>query len=240
MKGYLYIVGAGLKSDQITIKGLNVLKKADVVLYDRLIDIEILQEVIGEIIDVGKLPYKHGTKQSGINELLKKYLLESKTVVRLKGGDTSIFARSIEEIEVAKDVNANVEIVPGVTAASVAVSKILCSLTDRQTSSGVIFITGHKCKGELDNLYDWQALVKLNMTVVIYMGAKNMPSIINKLLENGLNSEMPVLVAEKLESPEERIFITKAIAARKYLEIVENPVISIIGNILYFSNIKKE
>lgn len=235
MKGFLYLVGAGLKSEQITIRGLNVLKKADVVLYDRLIDKELLKDVFSKTIDVGKLPYKHGTQQSVINELMRKYLLENKIVVRLKGGDTSIFARTIEEIEVAKEVGAEVEIVPGVTAASVAVSKLLCSLTDRQSSSGVIFITGHKCKGELDNLYDWRSLVKLNMTLVIYMGAKNMPFIINKLLENGLNGETPVLVAEKLDSTEENIFLTKAMEARTYLEIVENPVITIIGNILHSS-----
>ena len=237
MKGYLYLVGAGLQRDHITIRGLNVLKAADVVLYDRLIDRKILHDINGEIIDVGKLPYKHGTKQSGINELLKKYLLENKRVVRLKGGDTSIFARSIEEIGIAKEVGANIEVIPGVTAASVAVSKILCSLTDRQTSSGVIFITGHKCVGELDDLYDWQALVKLNMTIVIYMGAKNMPFIIDKLLESGLKPEIPLLVAEKLETVDERIFLTKAIDARDPLEKVDNPVITIISEVLYYSNI---
>jgi len=134
-------------------------------------------------------------------------------------------------------VGAEVEIVPGVTAASVAVSKILCSLTDRQTSSGVIFITGHKCIGELDELYDWQALVRLNMTIVIYMGAKNMAFIMNKLLENGLKSEVPVLIAEKLDCSDEMIVLTKASDARNALEKVENPVITIIGEVLYYSNI---
>lgn len=237
MKGSLYLVGAGLQRDHITIRGLNLLKSADVVLYDRLVDKKLLQEIQGKIIDVGKLPYKHGMKQSGINELLKKYLLENKSVVRLKGGDTSIFARSIEEIDIAKEVGANIEIIPGVTAASVAVSKILCSLTERQTSSGVIFITGHKCVGELDSLYDWQALVKLDMTIVIYMGARNMSFIVKKLLENGLKSEIPVLVAEKLETVDERIILTNAIDARDHLEKVDNPVITIIGKVLYYSNI---
>lgn len=238
MKGCLYLIGAGLQRDHITIRGLDVLKTADVVLYDRLIDCNILKEVVGEMVDVGKLPYKHGMKQSGINELLRKYLLENKTVVRLKGGDTAIFARSIEEIEVAKEVGAHIEVIPGVTAASVAVSKILCSLTDRQTSSGVIFMTGHKCKGDLDNLYDWQALVKLNMTIVIYMGAKNMPFIINKLLQFGLNPETPVLIAEKLESVHEKILLTRAVAAKKHLANVENPVVTIVGEVLHYSTIK--
>lgn len=238
MKGHLFLVGAGLKGDHITMRGLNVLKSADVVLYDRLIDKKILSEVRGTLIDVGKLPYKHGMKQSGINELLKKYLLENKTVVRLKGGDTAIFARAIEEVDVAMAVGAEVEIVPGVTAASVAVSKILCSLTDRQTSSGAIFITGHKCIGELDELYDWQALVRLNMTIVIYMGAKNMAFIMNKLLENGLKSEVPVLIAEKLDCSDEMIVLTKASDARNALEKVENPVITIIGDVLHSSHIK--
>lgn len=238
MKGQLFLVGAGLRGDHLTIRGLNVLKTADVVLYDRLIDKKILKETHGKLIDVGKLPYKHGMKQKGINELLKKYLLENKKVVRLKGGDTAIFARSIEEVEVARIVGAVVEIIPGVTAASVAVSKILCSLTDRNTSSGVIFITGHKCVGELDELYDWQSLVRLNMTIVIYMGAKNMAFIINKLLEYGLKDDVPVLIAEKLDSSEEKIFLTKASDARDTLKGVENPVITIIGDVLYCSHIK--
>jgi len=125
MKGHLFLVGAGLKGDHITMRGLNVLKSADVVLYDRLIDKKILSEVRGTLIDVGKLPYKHGMKQSGINELLKKYLLEIRLWWDWKEEIQQYFARAIEEVEVAMAVGAEVEIVPGVTAASVAVSKFM-------------------------------------------------------------------------------------------------------------------
>jgi uroporphyrin-III C-methyltransferase len=232
MSGHLYLIGAGLKYEHISIRGYTVLKKADIILYDRLVDKNLLNLSNAEKIDVGKLPCEHGKQQNCINELLIKYLLEDKVVVRLKGGDTSIFARTLEEVEIAKSVRAKIEIVPGITAASVAVSKLMCSLTDRQTSSGVIFITGHKCQGDLEKLYDWDALVKLNMTIVVYMGAKNMPFIINKLIEHQMDKKIPVIIAEKLETSDEKIFLTTVGEAHQFLSKVENPAITLIGKVL--------
>ncbi|MDY6821132.1 MAG: uroporphyrinogen-III C-methyltransferase [Deferribacterota bacterium] len=232
MKGRLYLVGSGLKADLITIRGLNILKEADVVLYDRLIDRKLLDNCNCEKIDVGKHPYSHNRRQSEINLLIEKYLLEDKKVVRLKGGDPSIFSRVSEEIDVAKKLGCPIEVIPGVTAASVAASKILCSLTDRQYSSGTVFITGHRCKENLELLYNWKYLVELKLTIVIYMGVKNMLLIIDKLIENGLPLDTPLLIAEKLETSDEKIILTDLENSKNMFDDIGFPNITIIGNVL--------
>ena len=204
----LTLIGAGQKYDLITIRGLEALKTADVVLYDRLVDSALLDGLSCELVDVGKSPYKHGVRQEYINELIQKYLNEFDNVVRLKGGDSTVFSRGAEEIEIAEKMNAEVQIIPGVTAASSAVARIKANLTDRRHSSGVLFLTGHKSGEELETGFDWKAIAALNMTMAIYMGVKSLPKIAGLLIENGMDSATPVLIAEGVESSSERIFKT--------------------------------
>jgi uroporphyrin-III C-methyltransferase len=237
MKGILYIVGAGLKADLITVRGLKIINKADIILYDRLIDIKLLKDYKGKKINVGKLPYSHSEQQSHINELIEKYLMKGQKVVRLKGGDSVIFSRALEEIEVAKKIGAKIEIVPGITSASVAITKIEGALTDRRFSSGVIFITGHSCKNDIEKSYNWHLLSELKLTIAIYMGAKNTAFIINNLVESGLPGETSVLIAEKLESKDEKTTLTRADKAVESLANVSFPVITIIGDVIKASGI---
>ena len=242
MSRKLCIIGAGQKYDLITLRGLDCLKKADIVLYDRLIDKKILDFTNAEKIDVGKLPYKHGFKQVHINDTIKSFLLNDKHIVRLKGGDSTIFSRSIEEIKVARDVGASVEIIPGVTAASSTAARINCALTDRNLSSGVIFITGHQSLENLEKEYNWKAIVQLKMTIVIYMGIKNMGYIANRLIECSLSRETAALIAEKIEMENERLlFVTldkieETIKDKK----VEFPAVVIIGDVLKYAFGSKE
>lgn len=203
--GKLILIGAGNSSDLITLRGLDRLKKADVILYDRLIDIAILEKVSGSKINVGKIPYENRHNQKYINQLIRKYLLMDFNVARLKSGDVSIFSRAVEEIETAENCGAAVEIVPGITTASTFSAKIKASLTKRNVSPGVVFITGHKCSEDIDNCYNWKALVELGMTIAVYMGVKNMKYIAGRLIEHGLSADTPVVVGENIENKGERI-----------------------------------
>ena len=230
----LIITGAGLSDDLISLRGFELLKNADVVLYDRLINKKILDGLSAELIDVGKIPYKKCTRQSDINALIKKYLLQDKVVVRLKGGDSTIFARSIEEIDVANKLNAEVEIVPGVTSAATLSAKLKSALTDRNKASGVIFLTGHsKPDKDLKDAYNWQALASLNLTIVIYMGIKNMPLIGKYLIDAGMKEDTPVVIGENLETDDERILQTTLKNAPEFIinNNVKHPATIIIGDI---------
>ncbi|TYB32966.1 MAG: uroporphyrinogen-III C-methyltransferase [Flexistipes sinusarabici] len=203
--GKLTLIGAGNSCDLMTLRGLGRLKKADIILYDRLIDIAILENVSGSKINVGKIPYGNRHNQKYINQLIRKYLLMDFNVVRLKSGDVSIFSRASEEIETGRDCGAVIEIVPGVTTASAFSAKIKAVLTKRDVSSGVVFITGHKSRGNIDDKYNWRALVELGMTIAVYMGVKNMKYIAERLIEHGLPNDTPVVVGEDLENAGERI-----------------------------------
>ncbi|WP_027390363.1 uroporphyrinogen-III C-methyltransferase [Chrysiogenes arsenatis] len=205
----LIIVGAGLGAKSITLAGIEAIEHAEVVLYDRLLHPDIQKYIRSEAIDVGKRPYHaHCLPQEEINTLIIEHLQRGKRVVRLKGGDTSVFARTVEEVEAARSVGARVTIIPGVTSASSLAARVQSALTDRRTVPGVVFITGHTKADALETCYRWDALVALNFTIVVYMGVKNMATIRHKLLEYGMSPTTPVLIGQSLETEQERIFTT--------------------------------
>ena len=232
--GKLTIIGAGQKHDLITVRGLNALKKAEVVLYDRLIDEKLLSETDCEKIDVGKLPYCHKMKQDYINDLIREKLTVKKHVVRLKGGDSVLFARVSEEVEIARELNCEVDIIPGVTTASSAVAKLGCGLTDRRNSAGLVIITGHKKEDTLAEDYDWASLAKGHLTITVYMTVKNMPLISRLLLENGMDKSTPCLIAEKVETDEERLITAELSNLVRTVEEknISHPALLIIGQVL--------
>ncbi|MGD9808946.1 MAG: uroporphyrinogen-III C-methyltransferase [Deferribacterales bacterium] len=230
----LVIIGAGLGPESITLKGINELKRADIVLYDRLLHPDTLKFADGkEMVQVGKTPYKHCIRQDEINVLIKKYLGEDKIVARLKGGDSTVFARSIEEIEAAEEMGAQVSIVPGVTSAATLSAKMRSALTDRRSASGVVFITGHPKNGEITETYNWQAMAALGLTIVIYMGVKNASKIAKKLIENGMEPSVKVLIGEKMDTDEERLFECSLGNIAEFISenSIENPATIVIGNI---------
>lgn len=229
----LIIIGAGLGANSITLQGVNELKRADVVLYDRLSHPDIIKYAEGELVEVGKTPYKHCIRQNEINEMIKKYLEENKVVARLKGGDSTVFARSIEEIEAAEEIDAPVKIIPGVTSAATLSAKMKSALTDRRTASGVVFITGHPKNGTIEETYNWSALAALNLTIVIYMGVKNSPKIAEMLMSGGMAPETPVMIGEKLETADERLFECDLKGLAEFIKHneIENPATIVIGRI---------
>lgn len=191
--GKVYIVGAGPGDiELITVKGLRCIKEADVILYDRLVNQELLNYAKSgaELIFCGKLPNRHAMIQESINESLVRFAMEGKTVTRLKGGDPFVFGRGAEEAEVLANKEIPFEIVPGITSGIAAPAYAGIPVTHRELSSSFAIVTGHRQKDKDDNL-KWEALVHIE-TLAIYMGVKNLPYIVSQLLKFGRAKETPV------------------------------------------------
>ena len=207
-KGFVYLVGAGPgRADLITVRGADVLKKADCIIYDKLANPTLLKyaRADAEIIHVPKRIGKSSTTQQEINKLLVEKAIDGRVVVRLKGGDPCIFGRVAEEIAVLNEAGIGFEIVPGITAGVAVSSYSGIMLTDRQYSSQVVFITGHEAEGKKDSNIDWELLAKFTGTLVFYMGVGNLESITEKLMENGLSPDTPAAVIANVTFPAQRI-----------------------------------
>lgn len=182
--GKVYIVGAGPGSvDLITVKGLRCIQEADVILYDRLINKELLTyaKPNAELIFVGKLPNMNESIQQRIHRLLVQYARKGKIVTRLKGGDPFLFGRGAEEAEVLRDADIPFEIVPGITSGIAAPSYAGIPVTHRELSSSMAIVTGHMKDGKKDSI-DWKRISEAVDTIVIYMGVGNLPAIVEKLI----------------------------------------------------------
>lgn len=192
----VYLVGAGPGDEELlTIKAVNCIKKSDVILYDRLVNKEILKyaKKDADLIYCGKLPDYHTMKQETINHFLVKYAKSGKTVTRLKGGDPFVFGRGGEEAETLAMNNIPFEIVPGVTSGVAAAAYAGIPVTHRDVSASVAFITGHR-KDDAEEETRWEALAKGIDTLAIYMGIGNLPYIQEQLLKHGKSEETPVAV----------------------------------------------
>ncbi|MCC0003120.1 MAG: uroporphyrinogen-III C-methyltransferase [Methylobacteriaceae bacterium] len=207
-RGRVVLVGAGPGDPELlTLKAVRALQSADVVLFDELVAPAILDMARREAerIDVGKRGYKPSRKQAEITALLVELAGQGRTIVRLKGGDPSIFGRATEEIEALEAAGVDVEIVPGVTAASGAAAALRASLTERDLARRVQFVTAHGRDGRLPEDLDWAALADPKATTAVYMGVRTMPALVDKLLEFGLPANTPAIVIERATCPDERI-----------------------------------
>ena len=168
-KGRVYLVGAGPgRPDLITVRGLELLKCADCVIYDKLANPALLNYARSdaELLAVPKRVGSESFRQEQINNLLVQKAVEGKSVVRLKGGDPYIFGRGTEEAAVLAEAGINFEVVPGVTAALAASCYSGIALTDRAFASEVIFVTGHEAEGKQQTGIDWSLLAKFTGTIV--------------------------------------------------------------------------
>lgn len=194
--GKVYLVGAGPGDiDLITIKALKCIEKADVILYDRLINKELLnyaKENV-QLIYCGKRPGFHIMTQEKINQLLIKYAKQGKDVIRLKGGDPFIFGRGGEEAAALVDNGVSFEIVPGITSGIAVPAYAGIPVTNRGISSSFAMITCHHQPGEQDPL-DWKSLAKGIDTLAIYMGISNLPYICKQLISFGRSPDTPVAI----------------------------------------------
>jgi uroporphyrin-III C-methyltransferase/precorrin-2 dehydrogenase/sirohydrochlorin ferrochelatase len=197
-QGDVALVGAGPGDPSLlTLRALQLMQQADVVLYDRLVSKEILDLVRrdADLISVGKAAGKHEVGQERTNEMLVEFAQQGKKVVRLKGGDSFIFGRGGEELEELIDAGVAFQVVPGITAASGCSAYAGIPLTHRDYAQSVTFVTGHrKSDGQPLN---WKALAIPNQTLVVYMGLLRVSEIQNNLLMNGRDGNTPVALINK-------------------------------------------
>jgi len=236
MTGMVFLVGAGPGDPGlITVKGLEILRSADTVVYDALVDRRLLTECgNAEMIDAGKRGGNHTMTQSEINSTLVELAKRGKRVVRLKGGDPFLFGRGAEEAAELRKEGIEVRVVPGVSS-SIAVPELAgIPLTHRDDVSMVTMVTGHERSDRGANRTDWKKLASLGGTVVILMGIGNSKSISEELMKGGSPGDTPAAVITKGSTEEQRTTVTTL--ASLHSDITSNgigaPGIIVIGEVV--------
>lgn len=235
--GKVYLIGAGPGDEGlITVKGAECLKKSEVVVYDNLVNNELLNLCTEECekIYVGKKSNLHTLSQTEINELLVKKAESGKIVSRLKGGDPFIFGRGGEESLILAERNIDFEIIPGVTSGIAAAAYAGIPLTHRGIASNVSFITGHEMEGKQEGDINWQVLAKDKGTLVFYMGVKNLSVIAEKLIKFGKSPDTPAALIRQgtLQSQETLTGNLDNIAQKAQSANFKPPALIIVGNVV--------
>ena len=205
--GSIALIGGGPGDlDLLTLRAVDRLRAADVVLYDDLAGDGLLSFTRpgAELIAVGKRAGHPSPKQEEVNRLMIAFARLGKRVVRVKAGDPSIFARADEEISAARAAGVPIEIVPGITTATAAAAYLGASLTKRLVARRVQMITGHDVDGRLPDDLDLAALADPNATTCVFMGKATFPALAAKLIARGLSGETPAVAVESLGSPHTR------------------------------------
>lgn len=204
--GEVYIIGAGPGDpDLLTLRALQLLQQADVVLYDRLVSDAVIERARrdAERVFVGKeTGGDHHQTQARIHELMVGYASRGLRVARLKGGDPFVFGRGGEEIEVLRAHGIPFVVVPGITAALGAAAIANIPLTHRNLAQSVTLAAGHALD---DETLDWGSLAQPHHTVVFYMGVAQLPRIVSRLRASGANADLPVAIVERASLAEQRI-----------------------------------
>ena len=206
--GSVALVGAGPgDADLLTLRAIQRLQAADVVLYDDLAGEDFMSFVgdEAELVAVGKRAGHPSPRQDEVSRLLVAYARSGKRVVRLKAGDPTVFARSDEELRALRDAGIAVEIVPGITTAMAAAAALGASLTKRGVARRVQLVTGHDVDGRLPGDLDIAALADPAATTCIYMGKATFPALVQRLLAHGLDPATPAAIVESLGSPQMRV-----------------------------------
>jgi len=236
-RSYVYLVGAGPGDPGlITVKGMACIKKADVIVYDRLVNSRLLEYASkdAELIYVGKSPDRHTLRQEEINSLLVAKASENKIVTRLKGGDPFVFGRGGEEALELVNNNISFEIVPGITSAIAVPAYAGIPVTHRGLTSNLAFITGNEDPTKEDTDIDWQKISTGIGTLVFLMGMANLPKIVQKLIENGRLPETPVALIRWGTLPEQTTITStlKDIVNKAEESKFKNPAIIIVGEVV--------
>jgi len=234
--GEVYLIGAGPgDADLLTLRALQLLQQADVILYDRLVSREVLERARrdAELIFVGKESREHD-QQERIHELLVRLAREGKRVARLKGGDPFVFGRGGEEIEVLAAHAVPYTVVPGITAALGAAASARLPLTHRRLAHSVTFVNGHQ--GEHASP-DWRFFADPRHTVVFYMAVARLPAIVARLRAAGAAAEHPVALIAHATLPQQRILRGSLadIAALAARERITPPALLIAGEVAAFA-----
>jgi uroporphyrin-III C-methyltransferase len=231
--GTVWLVGAGPGDpDLLTRKAERLIGAASVIFHDALVGQGVLDFVPPHVrlVSVGKRSGRHSKDQKAIDALIVEAALAGERVVRLKGGDPSIFGRSTEELDACRAAGIPVHICPGITAASAAAAGLGASLTLRGLARRLTFVTAHARAGEELDL-DWASLADPQATLAVYMGKRAAPIVASGLIGAGLSPDTPVALVENASLPNERIFRTSLgllpLAARSALG--DGPALILIG-----------
>ncbi|MBS4022147.1 MAG: uroporphyrinogen-III C-methyltransferase [Dethiobacter sp.] len=236
-QGIVYLVGAGPGDPGlITVKGLECIQKAAVLVYDRLAGRRLLTFAPSgcEMIYVGKLPDRHTLRQEEINQLLVDKALEGKVVTRLKGGDPYVFGRGGEEAELLVQNNIPFEVVPGITSAIAVPAYAGIPVTHRDYTSSFAVITGHEDPDKDESSINWDKLATAAGTLVFLMGVANLPFIVQKLIKFDRDSSTPVALIRWGTRPEQQVLTgTLADIVKKVEEAhFTSPAIIIVGEVV--------
>lgn len=231
--GMVWLVGAGPGDPELlTRKAERLIRAASVIFHDALVGEDVLDfaSETARLVHVGKRSGRHSKDQKTIDRLIVEAALAGERVVRLKGGDPSIFGRATEEMDACRAAGVTVAICPGVTAASAAAAGLGRSLTLRGLARKLVFVTAHARAGESLDL-DWQALADPEATLAVYMGKAAAGDVSRHLIGAGLAADTPVVLVENASLPGERHFRTRLdllpLAARTALG--QGPALLLIG-----------
>lgn len=232
--GTVVLVGGGPGDpDLITVGGLRAIQQADVIIYDRLAPLEVLDEARpdAEKIDVGKIPRGPQTSQDDINAMLIEHALAGKKVVRFKGGDNFLFGRGGEEALECAAAGVPVRVIPGVSSSIAAPALAGIPVTHRGLSQGVTIVSGHVPPGDPRSSLNWRAMATTGTTLVILMGVKYLPEIVAELLGAGLDDQTPAAIVMNAGSDQMRTLRAPVseLAGLAEREGVRPPAITIIG-----------
>ena len=234
--GFVALVGAGPGDPGlITVKALEFIKRSDVIVYDRLVNPDLLDHAPEscEKIYVGKTPKHHTRTQDEINDILVAQARMGKLVVRLKGGDPFLFGRGGEEAEVLSESGIPFEVVPGITSAIAAPAYAGIPITHRDLSSSVVVVTGHEDPEKARASVDWDALAHGPDTIVVLMGLGNLAQISKRLMEAGKPPNTPVALVQQATTPHQRtVTATLADIAERASEAgLGPPAVAVIGEV---------
>jgi uroporphyrin-III C-methyltransferase len=232
MNGKVFLVGAGPGDpDLLTVKAVRLIESADVVLHDDLVSPEILQLVsaTAHVRNVGKRCGRKSVQQEEINALLIAFASFGVNVVRLKGGDPSIFGRGGEEMDALRKAGVDFEVVPGVTSALASAAAAQVSLTHRNKSSAVILLSSHPASPE--QAVAWPAYVASGATLAVYMPGFNYGETAASLMDAGLKPTTPCAIVSRVSSPQQRIHRT-TVANLASAPLLPAPTLLLIGDVL--------
>ncbi len=232
----VFLVGAGPgNSGLLTLRAVECLRRADLVLYDRLVPPALLAHAPNaEHLCVTDLPGQHPERASRVNQMLLDAARQGKCVTRLKSGDPLVFGRGGEEADVLRAAGVPFEIVPGVSAALGAAAYAGIPLTHRQHASAVAFVTGHECPDKPESTLDWEALARFPGTLVFYMGVARLAPIAQSLIDHGKPPDTPAAVVRRATTGAQRTVTAplSGLAAAVEAAGLAAPALTIVGSVV--------
>jgi uroporphyrin-III C-methyltransferase len=234
--GVVYLVGAGPGDpDLLTVKAQRLIEDCDIVLHDKLSGPDILADIPPERReDVGTRGHGETTPQAQVNERLVELARAGNTVVRLKGGDPTIFGRGGEEMLCLADHGVPFEVVPGITSAIAGPEVAGVPVTHRDHASSVTFVTGHESPDKEESAVDWDALAAAGGTIVVLMGVSRLPEYTDALCAAGMDPETPVVLIERATWPDQQVATgtLDSIVATAESAGIEPPAVTVIGGVV--------